>query len=123
METSKVFKYAYDAYTNKLNGQSKKAVKSFEKMYKEGVKNPGQAKYAMNDAYVKASNEYDRNPDKSEAMGFFNTMKTAGREMWEYLTNSEYRKAEKDFNRAYDKLYPRTGFAREFLAFEKRIPD
>jgi len=115
MKTDEVFRYAYDAYTNRLNGQSKKSVKFLKKMYQEGVKNPCQSRYSMNKAYIEASAEYYENPKKSNIKGFINEIKTKGREMWEYMTNSEYRKAKKDFKKAYKELYPKTALTREFI--------
>ena len=115
MRTDEIFKYAYDAYTNRLNGQSKKAVKSLKKMYQEGVKNPCQSRYSMNEAYMKAAAEYYGNPEKSNIKGFINEIKTKGREVLEYMTDSEYRKAKKDFKKAYKELYPKTALTREFI--------
>lgn len=122
MINSTVFKTAYEGYTHSLNGREKKAVKAYTQMYKEGIKNPTQAKFDMEAAHKKATYDYDTNTTNSELKTIFNCMKSVGRTMIDSIFNKEYRTAENAFNKKYSELYPRTGFAREIIMAERNMP-
>lgn len=117
-----VYKHAYEGYTHSLNGDSKKAIKSFTKMYKEGLKNPTQAKYAMEDANYDANVDYNAVTKNSELKTTFNTIKTFGRTLIDYIFNPEYRKADNAFSDAYNKLYPKTHNLRDAIIAERNMP-
>jgi len=117
-----VYKHAYDGYMHGFNGESKKAVESFTKMYKAGLKNPSKAKYSMSDASIDANNDYNRTATCSELRSTYNHLKTQARMLFASAFNREFGKAEESFNNAYAKLYPRTHFARETILAERNMP-
>ena len=122
MKADKVYNYAYEAYTHQLNGRSKQAIKSMTNMYKEGVKNPAQARYAMEDAYSNASADYERTTNNSELVTAINTVKTGFKTIVATLFDKDFRKADNAFSEAYKKLYPKTNFIRETIIAERNMP-
>ena len=122
MKADKVYNYAYEAYTHQFNGRSKQAIKSMTNMYKEGVKNPAQARYAMEDAYNKASADYERTTNNSELVTAINSVKTGFKTIVATLFNKDFRKADNAFDEAYKKLYPKTSFIRETIIAERNMP-
>ncbi len=122
MVTDLVFKYAYEGYTHGFNGRSKQAVKSFTNMYNAGVKNPTQAKFAMEQASKKAEYDYNKTTKNSEIKSFYNSIKTWGRTFVDYIINPEFRKADNAFYNEYNKLYPKTGYLREAIMAERNMP-
>ena len=122
MINSEVYKYAYEGYTHTLNGQGKKAVKSFTTMYREGAKNPTQAKFDMERAHQKASFDYESTTSNSQLRTFFNGIKAFGRSVIEYVVNKDFRVAENNFYNEYKKLYPKTGNIRNAIISERNMP-
>lgn len=122
MITNSVYKHAYYGYMHELNGQSKKAVKAYTEMYKAGVKNPTQAKFAMEEASIDANNDYYRTTKNSELRTTLNSFKTQYRLLFAQIFNRDFRKADNSFHEAYQKLYPKTHTVRDMILAERNMP-
>jgi hypothetical protein len=107
---------------HELNGQSKKAIKSFTEMYKAGVKDPTQAKFAMEEASIDANIDYQATTTNSELKTTLNSFKTQYRLIFAQIFNPNFRKADNSFHKAYTKLYPKTHAIRDIILAERNMP-